>query len=263
MVSIVLSFDDGRRDNYIAFKEILEPLKIPATFNITSGYIEKTIENKDLPGPHEPMRIEELIIMSESSIVEIAGHGYTHDNDPESIVKGIRWLRNICDKQTVSGVASPHSEYNLANLERDIITFQQQGIRYLRISNDYTKYNFANRAARKIAKITHVPFFYYYANKDSIIKDSSGYIIHSVPVLKVNRLNEVEGFIEYLIKRNKNEKAILMFHSILKPDEQYYDDLFSWDYKDFYDLCSYMDKKRSENQISIVKTVDLLGKDKK
>ena len=44
MVNIVLSFDDGRHDNYEAYKNILNPLNIPATFNITAGYVLNDIE---------------------------------------------------------------------------------------------------------------------------------------------------------------------------------------------------------------------------
>ena len=42
-IRIVLSFDDGRRDNYRVAKELLEANEIPATFNITSGYLEGKI----------------------------------------------------------------------------------------------------------------------------------------------------------------------------------------------------------------------------
>ena len=44
MLKVVLSFDDGRRDNYRAAFEILKPLELPATFNITIGYILRNIK---------------------------------------------------------------------------------------------------------------------------------------------------------------------------------------------------------------------------
>lgn len=39
---ISLSFDDGRRDSYDVFTELLIPMNIPATINIPTGYIVAT-----------------------------------------------------------------------------------------------------------------------------------------------------------------------------------------------------------------------------
>ena len=138
MVNIVLSFDDGRHDNYEAYKNILNPLNIPATFNITVGYVLNDIEKKDVPGPHKPMSIEEVAEMNESSICEIAGHGYTHDNTIKSLIKGIEWQRENLGYDFV-GIASPHSEYDLKKLEEDIKVFRDNNVVYLRVSNDYSK----------------------------------------------------------------------------------------------------------------------------
>ena len=47
MLRVILSFDDGRKDNYRAAMEIMKPLDIPATFNITTGYILQNIADND------------------------------------------------------------------------------------------------------------------------------------------------------------------------------------------------------------------------
>lgn len=39
MIKITLSFDDGRRDNYINAVPVLMKFGLPATFNITTDYI--------------------------------------------------------------------------------------------------------------------------------------------------------------------------------------------------------------------------------
>ena len=94
---VVLSFDDGRRDNFRVAMEELVKRKLPATFNITSGYIEKTIELDELC-PNEPMTVEEVVELSKNSNFEIAGHGYAHLNTIEDWEKGIhvlkKWLGN-------------------------------------------------------------------------------------------------------------------------------------------------------------------------
>lgn len=48
MVIVSLSFDDGRYDNYTNVLPILRKYDIPATFNITTAYIDKRIESAEL-----------------------------------------------------------------------------------------------------------------------------------------------------------------------------------------------------------------------
>ena len=85
----------GNKFKVLTAKKILEPLNIPGTFNITTGYILKEINEQDKPGPHEPMSIEEIKELSSNSIFEIAGHGYTHDNDINNLVLGVIKLTQL------------------------------------------------------------------------------------------------------------------------------------------------------------------------
>lgn len=261
MVNIVLSFDDGRYDNYEAYKNILNPLNIPATFNITAGYVLNDIEKNDMPGPHKPMSIEEVAEMNESSICEIAGHGYTHDNTIKSLIKGVEWQRENLGYDFV-GIASPHSEYDLKKLEEDIKVFRDNNVVYLRVSNDYSKLKFIKKAIRKINRNIHSGYLYYFINKDSICYNKN-FILYSVPVLKNNKLHEVEKFIDIVSRTKKEATVIFMFHSILKEGSMYYEDLFSWDYKDFYDLCVFLNEMRKDKKINIIKTIDIFNQNNK
>ena len=103
-------------------------------------------------------------------------------------------------------------------------------------SNDYSKLKFIKKAIRKINRNIHSGYLYYFINKDSICYNKN-FILYSVPVLKNNKLHEVEKFIDIVSRTKKEATVIFMFHSILKEGSMYYEDLFSWDYKDFYDLC--------------------------
>ena len=51
--------------------------------------------------------------------------------------------------------------------------------------------------------------------------------------------------------------AITVGHSILKNGENYYDDLFTWDYNDFNSLCLFLNMMRNNNKINIIRTIDL------
>lgn len=48
-----------------------------------------------------------------------------------------------------------------------------------------------------------------------------------------------------------------MFHSILKREEPFYENICAWDYRNFEKLCFYLSKLRDENKIYIMKTCDM------
>lgn len=85
---IGFSFDDGREDTYLYGYPILKKYHLPATFNITTGFIEG-VESHFVPEYVKPMTIEMLKVLFLDSHMEIAGHGYKHDNSQENIIHGI------------------------------------------------------------------------------------------------------------------------------------------------------------------------------
>lgn len=255
MAKIVLSFDDGRRDNYRVAKEILEPMGIPATFNITTGYIKRDIDEKAKPSSHEPMTEEEVVDLWNNPLFEIAGHGYRHDNDVENLISGINELRKVYHEGgEMLGIASPHSEFDLSILNKNKVTFEQNGIKYLRISNDYTNYGIIKRIVRRLNRILKVPYLYYWTNKDAIMTEQS-FLLHSVPIIRDTTLREVKYFIDQV--EREDAVCIFMLHSILKPKEDYYNDLFSWDYDKFGSLCAFLSDEAKMNRLDIIKTVDI------
>lgn len=258
MLKIVLSFDDGRRDNFRAAEEILKPLNIPATFNITTGYILQDIDEKDKPGPHDPMTLRELEGIARCHLFEIAGHGYKHNNDINNLLYGVQKLRELLPGVCINGVASPHSEFDLSEIQTAHSEFLENDIYYLRISNDYTKMNKTKIWLRRFNRIIHSSKLYKWVNIDSIEYEGK-FLLHSFPVIRDNKLKEIEDLLDSLAANSieKDQICILMFHSILKQEEKFYSDLFTWDYDDFKELCAKLNRMQMTRQLSIIKTVDL------
>ena len=243
MINILLSFDDGRKDNYMMAKQILEPLSIPATFNITAGYIQKKIKKEDMPSMHEPMDIEDLKDLANNELFEIAGHGYKHNNDIENLIEGVKVLRNILPEKYKSkmGIVSPSSRFDVNIIEGCIDKFKKNNIVYLRTgkrSNKLLVITLAKRVIRKINKYLHIPLIYSWIYNESFIKKEDNFIVYSIGIYKYNKLKEVKKIIQNAIKRDKS--YIFTFHSILKPGEDFYEDLYTWDYNDFYELCIFL-----------------------
>jgi len=261
MLKVILSFDDGRKDNYRVAKEVLLPMGIPATFNITTGYILNDIDDKDKPGPHKPMSLNELKELSEYALFEIAGHGYRHDNEVDNLVQGVKRLRELLPDKEIVGIASPRSQFELSKLKDAEQIFKKNNICYLRISNDYSKMSKWKIVVRRINRIFHIPAIYRWVNQDSLVDDCD-FLLHSVPVIRDNRLKEITKLIDVMAEKYKKQdkSCVLMFHSILKPGEEYYEDLFSWDYDIFYQLCRYLLSKSREDMISIERTTNLFEK---
>ena len=54
-----------------------------------------------------------------------------------------------------------------------------------------------------------------------------------------------------------------MFHSILKKNEEFYDDTYSWDYYKFQELCDYLKKLENEKKLKLIKVNDFVRNDLK
>lgn len=252
MINIAFSFDDGRKDNFINAKYLLEKYNLSATFNITTGYVLGTNEIHENPCSNVAMNIEELIKLSSNSKFEIAGHGYKHNNNLENLITGVKELRNILNVN-INGIASPSSQFSIDNKERFQKICQKNAIKYLRISKNFKNKVFIRKVIRKVNSIIKSKKLFYYTYKDSDYKND--FIIYSVPVLKNNTIEQMKYFIKKAIVENKS--YVFMFHSILKSDDKFYGDLYTWDYDDFEKLSSYLSKLENENVIKVVRVNEL------
>lgn len=255
---IVLSFDDGRRDNYRVAKELLEVNEIPATFNITSGYLERKIPIEGLC-PNEALTLEELIELSQCPCFEIAGHGYAHLNTVKDwhlgMVKLEEWLSSGYFAEGY-GVASPHSELTRTDLSLFQNNNQLKGLRYIRtgLANQRA---FGQRLMSKLARATGNRELMYFPVRGNFKRIEKNTFLHySLPILYPHSFEQVQYCIEKLVKRGGD--LILMFHSILKKGEPYYNDLHSWDYQKFEQLCKYLIDVQDKGMILLQRNIDLV-----
>lgn len=248
---IVLSFDDGRKDNMRVVQEILNPLGMKATINITTGYVDGSIDSTHAPCPNEALTRDEVTQIAEYSNIELAGHGKEHQNSIEDLGEGIQMLRQWLPDRKINGIASPNSK-----LVEDVILAQQGayedlGVDYVRIGPGRS-YHKLRRICGKLARITGSPALFCYSIAGAHLADKTGYVLLSVPVMNQHSLRQVKTLVRDVVKRE--ESLILMFHSILKPGEAYYDDTWSWDYEDFKLLCRWL---AVNDQLEVVTTQEL------
>lgn len=254
-MQVVLSFDDGRRDNYEVAVPIIKKYDLPATFNIATAYVDGTITATDRPCPNASMTIDNVVQLHRDGF-EIACHGDHHRNDIDDIKRGLvklsEWLS--WSDGNKPGFASPQSNLSAYEIHSRMNEYRRL-FSYMRISS-YEKETLISRLIRKVAHISHNKQLYNMAFKNNIGGIRDGFIAASIPIIRSTTVDQVK----YLIERSKARETdcILMFHSILAKGMEYYDDLWSWDADSFDGLCKWLDLERKKQTIDVVKTIDLV-----
>ncbi|MCI8382966.1 MAG: polysaccharide deacetylase family protein [Lachnospiraceae bacterium] len=254
MIKVTLSFDDGRKDNYRVANEILTPMQLPATFNITTDYVSGK-EARGIPCANQAMNKEEVVNLSRNALFEIAGHGKSHHNGFDNLIDGIKELKEWCGLDKM-GIASPNSQLSEKELQSETDSYRNNGICYVRTGVRCLHKTLVKKCLRKINKQVHSGKISSWVYRESLLSKEDNFILNSIPVLHYNTFGEVKRIINDAAKTDKS--CILMFHSILKEEEEFYRDLWSWDYEQFRRLCVFLKEMEEEKMLQVCKTMDLV-----
>ncbi len=247
---ISFSFDDGRIDNYTIVYPILKKYQLPATFNITTGYVEGKFKKGSLTDA-DPMDLDMVKKLYQDSSMEIAGHGYWHKNTFEDIIEGKQELERHLDihqKDVISGFASPGTGLSMDYYHEHKKALTAEGILYIRLSLRYLSYSHLKTYIRKASRVLPFPFLYKWAYWDTLMGPLQNDLIYSVPVLSSVSTAQLKSLISGAIKRKK--VCVLMFHSIV-DDGEIRD---NWDYErsKFEKLCRYLADAQHQGQLEVV-----------
>lgn len=254
MIGVSLSFDDGRADNIYVANQVLDKLLVPATFNITTDYIIDENQSEK-PCGNLSMSKQDVIRLSKNPLFEIAGHGKEHNNNYENLVEGVDILRNWCGCK-VNGIASPNSKIDQIQLQDYLSRLSKQGVDYIRIGDRLPSGNVIIRLSRRLNFHLHSTLLNNWIYKDSFYERTNP-VVKSIPIVKHFKLKEVVSLIKHAIKLNKS--CVLMFHSILKKDDDFYQDLWTWDFDDFVELCKILKKMEEDKKILLLQSRELVG----
>ena len=255
MTKISISIDDGAYDGYKNIFPLLKKYKLAATYSIILGYIDGGKAFKGIP--HKPMSWDEIGEIAISGAVEIANHSYDHTNDIDSINKGrIEINRRLGQPQDKNmGFSSPESKLSETEIiaSRSILT--DIGCSYVRTGLRIKSFRTLRILARKAARVLHITWLYKVAYHDTLLTKTDNYILYSVPVMRDTSLSEVKALIRYAEKREKN--IILLFHRVLKAEEDNHIENWCWDYQKFETLLQFLRKEEDAGKVNVVKTCEL------
>ena len=253
---VSLSFDDGRADNYAVFQDILAPISIPATINITTGYVDGSCDPALMPSCKKAISINDIRQLAQSPLVEIGLHGDCHLNTESDIVKGreklINWLELPDDY--VFGFASPGSGLPVSKFIDGSSELFTKRISYLRTGLRIKKYHGVRVLCRIIGRVIHIPFLYRIAYSDTLMDSCEDRVVYSVPVMKDTTFAQVKALVDLTIQRRCS--LTLMFHSILECTED--DDNWSWSRADFLKLCKYLQENVTRRKLDVLTTQSLV-----
>lgn len=250
---IGLSFDDGRIDNYTIVYPLLKKYNIPATFNITTGYIKGDKDAK--PTDVKPMTVNMVKEFGANPLFEIAGHGYYHRNDIDDIKKGFSELKEILKVKTLTpdgdGFASPGT--GLSQIVWQKLGSGRGDVKYARVSLRYLNHVKLKTFIRKASRVLKWPVLYRLAYQDTLMNNMQDGILYSVPVLSSITNSELEALIKYAAVHKK--ALVLMFHSIV-PKGQIHD---NWDFEEnkFEKLLLFIQEMQSKELLDVLTSMEI------
>jgi len=261
MLRIAISIDDAREDTVRAYREILKPLCIPMTLNVTTGYVRGENKEEDNPSDNKPMSLKQLteLAAEPDELIEFGGHGIKHNNDFNNLIAGVKDLNSIIEPygKVVQGIASPQSKLHTEEILEHKEELESIGVQYFRTGDRKEQMSFMRRAFRKANRYVHIPFIYSKTDEPQFVYPGDDFIIYSVCLLRNSRIKELKDMVRRNVKNEKIEGIIFNFHSVLKPGEDYYEDLYSYDYEAFKYFARWLKQNERDNRLKLVKTLDI------
>lgn len=253
MKTVILSFDDSRKDFYTNVFPLLKKYQIKATLNVISDFVAHP-EGYSFPsGDDKAMTIDQVKECYDSGLVEIACHGHTHLNTQKDILDNIKAMKEWGIDTDGIGFASSGSHITWENkndegvwnlVKKGNLGYVRSGIQIRREGLLYSVYSLLDR-------YLHSKNLYWYLNKMTLLPSDTTPIVMKEDARKENKpfvlsttvhshtsLQQIKYFIE---QAGKEDAIILMFHSVLKRGERGYGaDRFYYDYNAFETLLAYI-----------------------
>lgn len=239
-MNVVLSFDDGRIDNYKNAFPVLKKYGLTASIHITTGFIDGTFVTDEFGKNMEPLTIQSLEDMSRIGI-DISSHGDKHIMEKKDFLISREKIKSWIGKSVV-GFSVPNSSASKENVN-SFVDNVKNSVSYVRIGRDSRCKSFIYKFFYLIYKIAHFQLCFNLFNKININTVFDKYYIKSVVIKRHTKSRNVINFIK---KYSSIDGAlVLMLHTVTdKPQNPW-----EWSLAQFENLCSYLKNMSDSKQI--------------
>lgn len=118
MKRIILTFDDGRGDNYLNAFPIMKKYGLVGTVFITTGYIDGSYVNSEWKSAGTSMDLPQLMEMRDYGF-EMALHGDRHTTETDDFDVSLKKIREwgLFGKDESVGFSIPNSDVKLSKID--------------------------------------------------------------------------------------------------------------------------------------------------
>lgn len=258
MKFIAFTFDDGRSDNYLLAKRIMDKYRFRGTVFITTGFIDGTWEGKDvLKSPTRPLTVEEINGLH-SSGWEIGLHGDKHKTDKDDMRTALEKLRSWGITNCNWGCSVPNSSASETDINALIESEYGEKIAYIRRGRKCNTAKFKNKVLYVLYSVLQSKWAYRCFNIDNVFLYNECDSLN-VPSVVVKSNDKADLIIDFIKALPDNSVVVLMLHSILSSDHAMCGkDPWSWDEESFEMLCSGLKDLADNNDLQVKPLIEIL-----
>lgn len=258
MKYIAFTFDDGRSDNYLLAKQIMDKYQFCGTVYVTTGFIDGTWEGKDvLKSPTRPLTVDEIKELHASGW-EIGLHGDKHQTQVDDMRTALDKLQLWGIENDDWGISVPNSDTDETEVATILASDYGKKITYIRRGRKCNTSQLKNRVLYVLYSVLKSKWAYRHFNFQNILPlariDRS-----NIPSVVVKSNDEPDLIVDFITKLPENTAVVLMLHSILPTDHAMcWKDPWSWDEKKFEMLCSKLKAMVTNNELKILPLIELM-----
>ncbi len=258
MKFIALTFDDGRSDNYLLAKKIMDKYQFRGTVYVTTGFIDGTWKESDvLKSPNRPLTVDEIKELHISGW-EIGLHGDKHVTQVDDMRTALNKLQLWGVENGDWGISVPNS--NTSETEIDAILESEYGekIAYIRRGRKCNTAQLKTKILYVLYSVLKSKWAYRRFNAENIfLKESCEK--SNIPSVVIKSNDRADLIIDFIKKLPDGSVVVLMLHSILSQDNSIpQKDPWSWDEKNFEILCSELKAMTANNELKVLPLLELM-----
>ena len=238
MKYVSFTFDDGRRDNFTCAYPVMKKHGIPGTLFCTTGYIDGTWQkDESWHSAGEAIHVDELKKLQQNGW-ELALHGDRHTTEVDDLKCASQKMMQWGFLTRPIGFSMPNSNIGKEKLDAVINAYLGSELLYIRAGRKIDTKSLSAKILFALYTYGHMQWAYNRFNNKNLteLTNIDRKQIYSVVVRCKDDPRMIARFIEQM---PDNTCAVLMLHSILPEDSQYYGtDPWNWSVARFEEFCT-------------------------